>query len=85
MKRTASRTTDALTPFESCTLTALPCGCVVGDFRAELMDVELVSIEAKGPHCLRSSHVAGGVIGLNECGKLATRQIDAMVESQPEA
>ncbi len=85
MKRTASRTPDALTPFESCTLTALPCGCVVGDFRAELMDVELVSIEAKGPHCLRSSHVAGGVLGLGECGELDTRQIDALVESQPAA
>jgi hypothetical protein len=49
------------------------------------MDVELVSIEAKGPHCLRSNHVAGGVLGLGECGELDTRQLDALVESQPAA
>ena len=35
--------------FELCMLTALPCGCVVSDFRSETLDVEFVSVEANSP------------------------------------
>jgi len=54
-KRLLRRQFD-VTPFELQTLTGLPCGCVVADFRSTTLDVELVSIEAKGPHCQLDSH-----------------------------
>jgi len=71
--------------FELQTLTALPCGCVVADFYAHAVDVELVSIEAKGPHCLLDSHPAGGVLGLGGIGELDTRQLDDLMVDQPAA
>ena len=39
----------SVTPFELQALMALPCGCVVADFRARTLAVDLVSLEAKGP------------------------------------
>ena len=55
------------TPFELQMLMALPCGCVVADFRARSIAVELVSLEAKGPHCMLTGHLTGGVLGLGGC------------------
>jgi hypothetical protein len=46
------------------TLEPLPCGCVAGVYRARLSEVEVVAVEARGPHCLHSHHRAGRVIGL---------------------
>ena len=37
-------------------LKSLPCGCVAAAFRAKPWDLALVSIEAKGPHCLDVGH-----------------------------
>ena len=37
-------------------LDSLPCGCVAAAFRAKPWDLSLVSIEAKGPHCLDGGH-----------------------------
>ena len=42
--------------FELVALDSLPCGCVAGAFRATPWDLSLVSIEAKGPHCLDVGH-----------------------------
>ena len=72
-------------PFVLRTLTGLPCGCVVGDYRARLLDLELVSIEAKGPHCHLDTHRAEDVIGLGECGELDTQQLDDLMAEQPAA
>lgn len=71
--------------FELCMLTALPCGCVVSDFRSETLDVEFVSIEAKGPHCTLSSHASGAVLGLGETRELDTSPLDGPAATQSAA
>ena len=45
-------------------LHALPCGCVAAVYRTSLLDFEVVSLEARGPHCLYAQHQAGRVLGL---------------------
>jgi hypothetical protein len=66
MKRRVSTAVHKSIPFELRILTALPCGCVVADYWARVLDVEMFSCEAKGPHCLLESHRAEDVIGLGE-------------------
>lgn len=46
-------------------LHALPCGCVAAVYRAQPLDTEVVSVEARGPHCLYSQHQVGRLIGLS--------------------
>ena len=46
------------------TLHALPCGCVAAVFKSQPGDVELVSLEARGPHCLYAQHQSGEVLGV---------------------
>jgi hypothetical protein len=50
-------------------LESLPCGCVAGDFRASPLDVEIVSIEAKGPLCPRPGHQVGETLDLSDLGE----------------
>jgi hypothetical protein len=45
-------------------LHALPCGCVAAVFRAFPLDMEVVSLEARGPHCLHPAHQMGRVLQL---------------------
>ena len=45
-------------------LHALPCGCVAAVYRTTPLDLELVSLEARGPHCLYAQHQAGRLLGL---------------------
>jgi hypothetical protein len=47
-------------------LHALPCGCVAAVYRTQPLDTEIVSLEARGPHCLYSQHEPGRVLGLTE-------------------
>jgi len=47
-------------------LELLPCGCVVAIQRMAQADVSIVSLEAKGPHCLYHEHRANKVIRLGE-------------------
>jgi hypothetical protein len=47
-------------------LELLPCGCVVAVQRMAQSGVRIVSLEAKGPHCLFSEHRANRVIRLGE-------------------
>ena len=54
------------TPFELLMLSALPCGCVAADYRAPTLAVDLIALEAKGPHCPMPDHRAGHVLGLGE-------------------
>ena len=72
-------------PFELRTLTALSCGCVVADFRAQTMDVEFVSVEAQGPHCDLVNHRAGLVLGLGASAELDTRHLDMLADTQTAA
>ncbi len=72
-------------PFELRTLTALSCGCVVAGFHARTIDVELVSVEAQGPHCGLENHRAGQVLGLGESGELDTHMLDTLMGVQTAA
>ena len=47
------------------TLQALPCGCVAAVYRTQPLDTEIVSVEARGPHCFYSQHQIGRVLGLS--------------------
>lgn len=53
-------------PFELLMLAALPCGCVAADYRASSIDVDLLALEAKGPHCTMPEHHAGYVLSIDE-------------------
>jgi hypothetical protein len=41
---------------------ALPCGCVAGAYRAMPWELNLVRLEAKGPHCRHSEHALDQVL-----------------------
>lgn len=60
---------------------ALPCGCAVADYRAPVLEVEMVSLEGSDPHCHLNHHGVEDVIDLNELGELDTR---LMVEQRAE-
>ena len=45
-------------------LHALPCGCVAAVYKTQPWDLELISLEARGPHCLYSQHQTGRLLGL---------------------
>ena len=50
--------------FEFEELAGLPCGCVTSAFHAAEWGVTMVSIEARGPHCILSEHFVGQVVEL---------------------
>jgi hypothetical protein len=56
-------------------LHALPCGCVTAVYRAQAIDLEVVSVEARGPHCLYAQHQMGRVLqlGASDSTDLDTR------------
>ena len=54
------------TVFELEALEGLPCGCVAAAYRARPWDVAVVSLEAKGPHCIHSGHASGQILRLGE-------------------
>jgi hypothetical protein len=54
------------TIFELESLEGLPCGCVTAAFRARPWDVAVVSLEAKGPHCILAGHTNGQVLRLGD-------------------
>jgi hypothetical protein len=58
--------------FELEALEGLPCGCVAAAFRARPWDVAVVSIEAKGPHCILPGHAQGQILRLGELTDLET-------------
>ena len=45
-------------------LHAMPCGCVAAVYRTQPWDVQVVALEARGPHCLRHKHAIGSILGL---------------------
>jgi len=54
------------TVFELEALEGLPCGCVAAAYRARPLDVAVVSLEAKGPHCILSGHASGQILRLGD-------------------
>lgn len=54
------------TVFELEALEGLPCGCVAAAYRALPWDVAVVSLEAKGPHCILSGHTSGQILRLGD-------------------
>lgn len=48
--------------FEFEALEGLPCGCVAAAYRARPWDVAMISLEAKGPHCVFPGHRMGQVL-----------------------
>ncbi len=52
--------------FEFHALAALPCGCVAAAYRSFLWAVSMVSLEAKGPHCVLPGHEIGRVLELTD-------------------
>lgn len=54
------------TVFELEALEGLPCGCVAAAYRARPWDVAVVSLEAKGPHCILSGHESGQILRLGD-------------------
>ena len=49
-------------PLELETLQLLPCGCVTAIRQVRSWEFLVVSIEAKGPHCLLATHRLGRVV-----------------------
>jgi hypothetical protein len=45
-------------------LHALPCGCVAAVYRTGPLELEVVSLEARGPHCVYRQHQAGRLLGM---------------------
>jgi hypothetical protein len=54
------------TVFELEALEGLPCGCVAAAYRARPWDVAVVSLEAKGPHCILAGHANGQILRLGD-------------------
>ena len=54
------------TQFELEALEGLPCGCVAAAYRARPWDVAVVSVEAKGPHCILNGHAQGQILRLGD-------------------
>lgn len=54
------------TQFELEALEGLPCGCVAAAYRARPWDVAVVSVEAKGPHCILTGHAMGQILRLGD-------------------
>jgi hypothetical protein len=47
-------------------LHAMPCGCVAAVYRTLPWEVEVVALEARGPHCWHQQHERGNVLGLGQ-------------------
>ena len=52
--------------FEFQAFKPLPCGCVAAAYRARPWDVAVVSLEAKGPHCILAGHNSGQILRLGD-------------------
>jgi hypothetical protein len=50
-------------------LHAMPCGCVAAVYRTHPREVQVVAVEARGPHCVHQQHEIGSILGV-EMGTL---------------
>ena len=70
------------TVFELEALEGLACGCVTAAYRAIPWDVTVVSLEAKGPHCILAGHNAGQVLRLGEASEYDEDEDDEDMEDE---
>jgi hypothetical protein len=68
--------------FELEALQGLPCGCVAAAFRARPWDVAVVSLEAKGPHCILPGHAQGQILRLGDLADLEAEDVDIEFEAE---
>src|SRR5207237_10888218 len=76
------------TIFELEALEGLPCGCVAAAYRARPWDVAVVSLEAKGPHCILAGHTSGQILRLGDPSEFDEEEADEYGEphrAQPAA
>jgi hypothetical protein len=64
------------TVFELEALEGMPCGCVTAAYRARPWDVAVVSLEAKGPHCILAGHLAGQILRLGDLDEIGPDEED---------
>ena len=64
------------TIFELEALEGLPCGCVAAAYRARPWDVAVVSLEAKGPHCILAGHASGQILRLGDLAEFDEEDTD---------
>ena len=64
------------TLFELEALEGLPCGCVAAAYRARPWDVAVVSLEAKGPHCILNGHANGQILRLGDQSEFEDEETD---------
>ena len=57
--------------FEFRGMEVLPCGCVVADYVATLLSLDVAAVEAKGPHCTVQHHGCGSLLSPEELGSAA--------------
>lgn len=55
-----------VTLFELQELEGLPCGCVTVTYQARPWGIAVVSVEAKGPHCILAGHTVGEILQLGD-------------------
>ncbi len=67
-------------PLEFDSLERFPCGCVALVQKTRPWPVTVVSIEAKGPHCLFAQHRPGKVVRLGDAWE---RQDDEEGDEEP--
>ncbi len=64
------------TLFELEALEGLPCGCVAAAYRARPWGMAVVSLEAKGPHCILTGHANGQILRLGDPLELEDEESD---------
>ena len=64
MRTSSERTGRQTAQYAFDSLHSLPCGCVTAVYRTQPWDVEVVALEARGPHCIIQQHEMGTVLGL---------------------
>jgi hypothetical protein len=63
----AQSSSSPVTPvFQFHALAGLPCGCVAAAYRSVEWAVAMVSIEARGPHCVFLGHEVGRTLELHD-------------------
>ena len=56
--------TDTL--FELREFASLPCGCVAGGYLARSLELDVVALEVKGPHCTAGHHATGSLLASDD-------------------
>ncbi len=64
MQTSSERTGRPMAQYAFDSLHALPCGCVTAVYRSLPWDVEVVALEARGPHCILQQHEGGAEFAL---------------------